>query len=135
MKFVLDTSTLSDLMGGDSKTVQRLTEVRRSDVCLPQPVIAEVAYGLARLGKTKRARVLRERFELFGKELPRISWTDEVSEEFGRLKALLEKKGRPNEDFDLAIAAHARVAGAALATRNVRHYERVPRLTVEDWSR
>ncbi len=39
------------------------------------------------------------------------------------------------DDFDIAIAAHALVEGAVVATDNVRHFERVPGLQVENWLR
>ena len=121
-------------MGGEPHTVSRLRSTRRANVFLPQPVLGEVAYGLARLGKTKRARLLTKSFELFLSEIQRATWTDEVSLQFGGIKAFLEKKGTPNEDFDLAIAAHALSLKATLVTRNRRHYERIPNLIVEDWS-
>lgn len=77
---------------------------------------------------------LRESFELIRSELARESWTDEVSETFGRIKAALEKKGQRIEDFDAAIAAHALARGATLVAANLDHMTRVPGLTVEDWS-
>jgi tRNA(fMet)-specific endonuclease VapC len=67
-------------------------------------------------------------------ELARSEWTDEISECFGRIKAALEKGGRPIEDFDIAIAAHALATGAVLVTANLDHMARVPGLQVEDWS-
>jgi tRNA(fMet)-specific endonuclease VapC len=134
LSFVLDTSALSDLMGGDPPTISRLRSTKRTNVFLPGPVVSEVAYGLARLGKTKRARALTESLNLLLSEMQHAAWTDEVSFQFGRVKALLERKGTPNEDFDVAIAAHALSLQATLVTRNVRHYERVPSLVVEDWS-
>ena len=67
-------------------------------------------------------------------ELARASWSDEVSESFGRIKAVLEKKGQRIEDFDAAIAAHALATGAVLVTANLDHMTRIPGLTVEDWS-
>jgi predicted nucleic acid-binding protein len=64
-----------------------------------------------------------------------MSWTDEVSEAFGRIKAALQRTGRTIDDFDVAIAAHAVAAGGSLVTFNTRHMARIPTLSLEDWSR
>ena len=53
--------------------------------------------------------------------------------EFGRVRAELEIAGTPLAAMDLLIAAHALSLGASLVTNNVRHFGRVPRLTVENW--
>lgn len=53
---------------------------------------------------------------------------------YGRIKATLERRGSPIEDFDAAIAAHALALGATLVTANLDHMTRVPGLRVEDWS-
>ena len=68
-------------------------------------------------------------------ELPRIGWTDDVSQAYGRIKATLDRRGARIEDFDAAIAAHALAAGAVLITANTDQMARVPGLKVEDWSR
>jgi tRNA(fMet)-specific endonuclease VapC len=57
-----------------------------------------------------------------------------VSENFGRIKAALERKGQRIEDFDAAVAAHAVAEGAVLVTANVKHMLRVSGLRLEDWS-
>ena len=57
-----------------------------------------------------------------------------MSERFGTVKALLERRGRRIEDFDAAIAAHALVEGATLVTANRDDMARVPGLTIEDWT-
>jgi tRNA(fMet)-specific endonuclease VapC len=134
MKYVLDTNAVAALMRADAQALAKLRALSRADVAVPQPVIAEVHYGLARLPNSKRRRALIERWSLFEHELPRAEWTDEVSAHFGALKALLEKQGKRLEDFDLAIAAHALALDAILVTADARHMPRVPRLRIEDWS-
>ncbi len=57
-----------------------------------------------------------------------------MSTRFGTLKALLESRGRRLEDFDLMMAAHALELDATLVTSNVRHFARVPGLSIEDWA-
>ena len=47
--------------------------------------------------------------------------------------ASLRQRGEPVEETDLFIAATALVHGFSVSTRNVRHFERVPGLMVENW--
>jgi tRNA(fMet)-specific endonuclease VapC len=103
-------------------------------VGIPQPVIAEIAYGLQRLARSKRKDALASRFELLKSEIRRVAWSDEVSEAFGVIKAALERKGERIEDFDAAVAAHALFDGGVLVTANLRHMTRVPGIEIEDWS-
>jgi tRNA(fMet)-specific endonuclease VapC len=130
---VLDTNVLSALMRGDRAAIARLRGARKDEVGVPQPALAEIAYGIARLPRSKRRAALEERFALLRAELPRLDWTDEVSDAFGVIKAALEKRGERIEDFDVAIAAHAVARGAALVTANRAHMARVQGLRVEDW--
>lgn len=133
MKYVLDTDTFSALMKGNAHALARLTSERRTDVLVPQPVIAEIRFGIHRLPASRRRTTLEHRFAVFG-TLIRADWTDDVSFEFGRIKADLERTGQLIEDFDVAIAAHAVAAAATLVSGNARHMSRIPDLTIEDWT-
>lgn len=134
MRYVLDTNVVSLLMKGDAKVIDRLKGVSRAEVCMPQPVVAEIAYGIQRLSRSKRKDALASRFELLKSEIQRLGWSDEVSEAFGGIKSGLERKGERIEDFDAAVAAHALAAGCVLVTANLKHTATVPGLEVEDWS-
>jgi tRNA(fMet)-specific endonuclease VapC len=135
VRYVLDTNAVSALMRADPLVLERLRSVTRTEVAIPQPVVAEIEYGLARLPKGRKRTALLERWQLFARELPRAAWSDQVSSHFGSLKALLERGGRRLEDFDLAIAAHALAEDGTLVTADAKHMTRIPGLTVEDWSR
>lgn len=133
MKFLLDTNTVSALMRADAVPLRRLAETNRRDVLLAQPVLAEIAHGIERLPRSKRSALLEDRLALIAATLGRAEWTDAVSAAFGEIKALREQKGRPIEDFDAAIAAHAVATGATLVTSKVKHMAGVPNLLLENW--
>jgi tRNA(fMet)-specific endonuclease VapC len=132
--YLLDTNAVSALMKGVPAVVDRLQAVPRAEVAVPQPVLAEISYGLERLPRSNRRADLLARFDLVCLEIARAEWTDQVSHAYGRIKASLERKGERIEDFDAAIAAHALALAATLVTANLGHMQRVPGLKVEDWS-
>ena len=134
MIYVLDTNVVSALMKGDAAIVDRLAAIAPADVAIPQPVLAEIAFGLERLPRSRRRAALQARFDLVCAEIPRAEWTDAVSQTYGRVKATLERRGTRIEDFDAAIAAHALAVDATLVTANLDHMTRVPGLRTEDWS-
>ena len=134
MKYILDTNAVSALMKGEPRVLERLQRVAPVDVSMPQPVVAEIAYGIQRLPRSKRREALATRFELLKGEIQRATWSGEVSVAYGNIKATLERKGIRIEDFDVAVAAHAAAVGAVLITANLKHMMRVPGLDIEDWS-
>jgi tRNA(fMet)-specific endonuclease VapC len=133
LKYVLDTNTVSLLMKGDSAVAGQLAARPRTEVLLPQPVIAEIEYALARLPRSNRKTRLRKRFTALLGEMIRAEWTDAVSLSFGEIKADLETRGVRLEDFDVAIAAHALAYGATLVTDNISHMSRIQGLPIENW--
>jgi tRNA(fMet)-specific endonuclease VapC len=62
--------------------------------------------------------------------LPILNFTIAAIAEYDRLKSLKLNVGKN----DLRIGAIALVNGATVVTRNVRDFNRIPGLTVEDWS-
>lgn len=135
MKYVLDTNVVSELMGSNKRVRVRLSRLAPRDVAIPEPVFAEIAFGVERLPNSKRKQLLRESLELIRIEIHAVVWSARVTDAFASIKAKLERTGRLIEDFDIAIAAHARATGAVLVTANSRHMARIDDLELEDWSR
>jgi tRNA(fMet)-specific endonuclease VapC len=130
--YVLDTDVFSAIVRGQSEPVSRLLALSPREVLVPQPVVAELHYGLARLPRSRRRTALEQRVRTLLGTIPRADWTDEVSRRFGAVKAELERRGQRVDDFDVAIASHALALDAIVATGNVRHFGRVADLRVED---
>ena len=92
---------------------------------------AEVLYGL----ELKRSRRLNSLYDGLLKERLRVLSVDSgVAKHFASLKSWAKGNGRSLSDFDLLVAATARAHDLTLATVNLRHFQGLPHLTVEDWS-
>ena len=57
-----------------------------------------------------------------------------AASEYGEIRAYLQSRGTPIGPLDMLIAAHARAEGMTLVTNNVREFERVPALELENWA-
>ena len=70
----------------------------------------------------------------FVSRVPVLPLGPEVGEQYGDIRAHLERAGTPIGNNDLWIAAHARALNVKLVTNNSREFERVPGLSVEIWT-
>lgn len=53
--------------------------------------------------------------------------------EYGKIRASLEKNGKIIGGLDIMIAAHARSLDAVLVTNNLKEFQRVENLSLENW--
>ena len=56
-----------------------------------------------------------------------------AAEEYGRIRADLEKKGTPIGPLDMMIAGHAKSLGYTVVTNNLGEFKRVEGLQYENW--
>ncbi len=92
--------------------------------------MGELIYGAARRdssGLTQRVR------ELVDGALTVLPFDESAAEVYGSLRARLESKGQRLDEPDMRIASIALARDLTLVTGNVRHFGRVPELTVENW--
>ena len=116
------------------KIVTRLHRELAAGTPMIVPAIAmfELEYGCAKSKRREQSRRALERFLSAGFDQPPFDIDD--AREAGEIRAWLEARGQPIGPYDTLIAAQARRRGATLVTLNVREFERVPSLSVEDWA-
>ena len=80
-----------------------------------------------------RFRLLTTQKERLLSAIPLLDWIPAASVEFGVVKAGLEAAGMIIEDFDIAVAAIARVHGAEVITANLTDFTRIDGLSCRHW--
>ena len=92
---------------------------------------AEVLQGLEAKGSDRLWRAYRS---VLKDRVPVLPVDIRVAEHYARVQAASARAGRTRPAFDLLIAATALVHELTLATCNVRHFEGIEGLSVEDWA-
>ena len=72
--------------------------------------------------------------ETMAARLEVLPFDDTAAYHFGQIRAALYRIGNPIGPYDMMIAGHARAFGLKLVTNNVKEFERVQGLLIEDWS-
>jgi predicted nucleic acid-binding protein len=129
MSFLVDTDICSAHLKGDRVVSSRFLQYS-GRLHVSVLTVSEL-YTWAKRSGAPPARLVAVRDMLMAARL--IDVNDEVAERAGELRAALLNQGRPMPSTDLLIAATALVHGLTLVTHNVRHFQNVPNLAVEDW--
>ena len=100
------------------------------DIGISSITLAELQYGVAKSqAQTRNAEALSE-FLIPFEILP---FGESATQVYGFIRPLLERQGNILGAMDLLIAAHAVSLDAVLVTNNVKEFERVPDLKLENW--
>jgi tRNA(fMet)-specific endonuclease VapC len=127
---MLDTNALSELIRNPQGVLaQRLNALDPDSVCTSIVAACELRFGAQRKGSAP----LTQRVEQLLRALTVLPLDAPADEHYADIRAELERGGTPIGSHDLFIAAHARSRGMTLLTRNLREFQRVSGLTVEDW--
>jgi len=109
---------------------RKLPTVPARDIVVCSIVRSELAYGAARSQTPVESAQKQQRFLQPYATLP---FDDAAAHEFGRIRAALEAAGTPIGPYDMQIAAIALVHNLIVITHNVREFERIAGLHIEDW--
>jgi tRNA(fMet)-specific endonuclease VapC len=132
MKFMLDTNIcIYPIKRQPEAVLERFASHPIGDIGISVITLAELEYGASKSSNPFRNREALEQFVL---PLEIAPFDRPATLTYGKIRALLEKKGRPIGSMDMLIAAHALSLGARLVTNNVKEFRRVPGLRVENWT-
>lgn len=138
MSFLLDTNVVSEWTKPrpNAGVVEWLTLADEDEVFLSVVTLAELRHGIERLPAGARRRRLDEwlRSDLPLRFDARIVGVDgAIADEWGRVVARCERRGRPIYAMDALIAATAQVHGLTLVTRNTAGFEASVSALLNPW--
>jgi len=139
MSFLLDTNVVSEWTKPQPNrgVITWLEEADEDRVFLSVATLAELRHGIERLPAGNRRKLLDDwlRDELPLRFESRILSVDEtVADEWGRLVARCEGRGRPLAAMDGLIAATAEVHSLTLVTRNTTDFQSAVKPILNPWS-
>lgn len=127
--FLLDTNICIFALRGDPAVVECLRKHGQRECYVSDITVMELRYGAYRSARVKANLAIVNTFL----EKMRIVPYAVAIDIFCREKVRLQQIGMPLEDYDLLIGAAAIAKGLTLATHNVKHFERIEGLVIEDW--
>lgn len=132
MTYMLDTNIcIYAMKKKPEKVLKRLKEELNSGVCISSITLAELEYGIKHSSDPMKNEQALLRFLV---PLSILPFGSAAASEYGEIRAYLQSIGTPIGLLDMLIAGHARAENMVLVTNNVREFERVPDLEIENWA-
>ena len=132
MTHMLDTNVCVDVIRTRSRAlIDRLESHTVDSIAISSITLAELHHGAAKSRDPEANRVALLEFLV---PFSLLAFDDSAAREYGRIRAALERQGTPIGPMDMLIAAHALAGDLVLVTNKEREFERVPGLSVENWS-
>jgi len=132
MKYMLDTNICIALIRQKSGPIlKRLVTCQPGEVGISTLTLAELAHGVE---KSAQAGQNEQALQQFLLPLLLAEFDPQAALMYGKIRADLERSGQIIGSMDMLIAAHAVSLGTILVTNNIREFQRVRGLNLEDWS-
>ena len=131
MKYMLDTNICIYIIKKNPiQVLEKFSTVNKNDMCISSITLAELKFGVRKSNNPAKNKLTLMLFLAGIKILP---FDDAAATEYGDIRATLERRGTPIGANDLFIAAHAKSMRLTLVTNNIKEFERVDGLQIENW--
>jgi tRNA(fMet)-specific endonuclease VapC len=131
VRYLLDTTVISDFTRGEPAVLGRLKAAGKREVSISTVTAMEIEYGL--LLNPVRARKIEPVIRALLTDITVLAYEHEDASATAAVRAALAKRGTPIGPFDLMIAGTALRKGLVMVTSNSSEFARVSGLTLEDW--
>ncbi len=132
--FLVDTNVLAEPLkpAPNARVLQKLN-AHQDELCVGTPTIQEITFGARRLPDSRRRTNYETFLSTYVLTLRVYGYDAAVAQRHGEVRATLEKAGVQLSFADGALAAIALVHDLTLVTRNVKHFEHIAGLRIENW--
>jgi len=130
--YLLDTNIVSYWMRGHQPLLDRIKSHSPRDLSIAAITLAEIYYGIEKSPAKKKER--RTKIEQIRSILEIHPFDESAAAKYGVIRTQLEKKGVVISERDLQIASIAMANNLSVVTHNVKEFNRVEKLKVEDWA-
>ena len=128
---LIDTDICIELLRGNKKVIDKRKE-ENDTIAVSFMTVSELYYGAYKSNKPSHNTSLVEEFIL---TVNVIQSSLRISKRFGDLKSKLQREGILIEDADIFVAATCLETCEKLITGNIKHYNRIDELKIENWIR
>ena len=133
MKYMLDTNIcIYTIKHKPPEVIKNFLRHNPDEMCISSITYAELIHGVEKSQAVERNRMA---ITLFLSAITILPFNQYAAEEYGKVRAELERKGTPIGPMDMLIAGHARAEELVLVTNNTREFFRVENLEAEDWTK
>ncbi|CAI8855179.1 MULTISPECIES: type II toxin-antitoxin system tRNA(fMet)-specific endonuclease VapC [Pseudomonas] len=131
IKYMLDTNICIFTIKNKPQVVREAFNRHHGQLCISAVTLMELIYGAEKSAAPEKNLAV---IEGFAARLEVLPFDNEAAAHTGMIRSELAKAGKPIDPYDQMIAGHARSRGFIVVTNNLREFERVPGLRVEDWA-
>ena len=131
MRYLLDTTVLSDFVRGVPAVLTRLKATNKDDAAICTVTAMEIEYGL--MLNPARAHKIEPVIRSLLQDLHVFSYEREDATATAAVRAALAKRGTPIGPYDAMIAGTALRRGLVMVTSNGGEFARIDGLILEDW--
>lgn len=130
LKYMLDTNIAIHVIKRRPTEALETFNQHAGQLCLSAITLAELMRGVEK--STRPDHNLRQ-VEDFISRLEVLEYGNKAAAHYGNIRAAVECSGKPIDVNDIHIAGHARSEGLTLVTNNMKEFERVEGLRLENW--
>jgi tRNA(fMet)-specific endonuclease VapC len=131
MKYMLDTNMCVFAIKKNAHVLAAIKAHKDSGLFISAITLSELEHGICNSHYHEKNRLALTNFLLI---ITPLAYDDKAAQEYGKIRADLQKQGLLIGNMDMLIAAHAKSIAMTLVTNNTREFTRVRGLTIEDWS-
>lgn len=131
LRYLLDTHIVIYVIKRKPLSALPLFNDNEGHMAISSITLAELLHGAEKSKAPVRSLAT---VEDFCSRLEVLPYGAKAAQHYGSIRAALERLGQPIGVNDLHIAAHARSEGLTLVSNNLREFERVEALRLDNWA-